>query len=112
MVLVRTNLAQLINNLLCTLRSESMYLLLLVLIIVYTRRDLRTFDRLTKGLKSSGFRVGDPKKPETRCSGSGRVGLGFFWIRVFRVGDPRGVKNSGRVEFQKFGFFGHPSNQM
>ena len=33
-------------------------------------------------IKSSGFRVGYPKKPETRSSGSGRVGLDL-WVRVF-----------------------------
>ena len=54
--------------------------------------------------KNSGFRVGYPKKPETRSSGSGRVGL---LIRVFsgqktrkklkiRVGS--GFKNSGFLQ--------------
>ena len=33
-------------------------------------------------IKTSGFRVGYPKKPETRSSGSGRVGLAFL-VRVF-----------------------------
>ena len=61
---------------------------------------------------NSGFSGQYPKKPETRSSGSGRVGLGFLGLGFFRVGDPTGVKNSGRVGFQKFGFFAHPSTYL
>ena len=58
-------------------------------------------------MTSPGFRAGYPKKPETRSSGSGRVGLmnsGFFGSE-----NPKKVENSGRVGFQKFGFFASPS---
>ena len=58
---------------------------------------------------NSGFSGQYPKKTRNPKFGAGRVGLGFYGFGFFRVGDPRGVKNSGRVGFQKFGFFGHPS---
>ena len=45
--------------------------------------------------KSSGFRVGYPKKPETRTSGSGRVGL--FTSGFFGSENTKKLENSGRV---------------
>ena len=76
--------------------------------LTYEVRSARLFVE-TSVDKTSGFSGQYPKKPETRSSGSGRVGLGFIGFGFFRVGDPRRVKNSGRVGFQKFGFFAHPN---
>ena len=59
--------------------------------------------------RALGFWVNTRPDFEPEGSGSGRVGFDFPGVGFFRLGSPMGAKMVGRIGFQIFEFFDHPS---
>ena len=63
-------------------------------------------------IKKSGIWLNTRPDFEPEGSGSGRVGFDSPGVGFFRIGSPKGVKMVGRVGFQIFEFFDHPSTYL
>ena len=86
-----------------------MYLLLLVLIIVYTRRYLRTFDnRAYKKFKKFGFSGRGPEKTRNPKFGVGSGRVRLFLDSGFSGRGPEGGQKFGSGRVSKIRVFWPP----
>ena len=65
--------------------------------------------RVDNMIKNSGFGLITRPDFEPERSGAGRVGFDLPRVGFFRLGSPLGAKLVGRIGFQIFEFFDHPS---